>query len=93
MYPRDLIAYWADGFDWRAAEERLNRLQKLRAWSDRRPGGTSLIDRDAMLTDVTIYWLTGTIGSSMRMYRAIEAMPTRSSPGSSRCPLRDVYPR
>ena len=28
-----------------------------------------------MLTDVTIYWLTGTIGSSMRMYWAMEAMP------------------
>lgn len=50
-------------------------VEKLRAWSDRRPDGTSLIDRDAMLTNLTIYWLTGTIGSSMRMYRAMEAMP------------------
>jgi len=50
-------------------------IEKLRAWSDRRPDGTSLLDRDAMLTDVTIYWLTGTIGSSMRMYRAAEAIP------------------
>lgn len=50
-------------------------VEKLRAWSARRPDGASLIDRDAMLTDVTIYWLTRTIGSSMRMYRAIESMP------------------
>lgn len=50
-------------------------VEKLRAWSGRRPDGTPLIDRDAMLTDVTIYWLTGTIGSSMRMYGAIEAVP------------------
>ena len=50
-------------------------IEKLRAWSDRRPDGTSLIDRDAMLTNVTIYWMTGTIGSSMRMYRANEAIP------------------
>ena len=50
-------------------------VEKLRAWSDRRPDGTSLLSRDAMLTDVTIYWLTGTIGSSMRMYRAMEAVP------------------
>ena len=50
-------------------------IEKLRAWSGRRPDGTSLLDRDAMLTDVTIYWLTGTIGSSMRMYRANEAIP------------------
>jgi hypothetical protein len=26
--------------------------------------------RDEILTNVTLYWLTGTIGSSMRMYRA-----------------------
>ena len=50
-------------------------VEKLRAWSDRRPDGTSLLSRDAMLTDVTLYWLTGTIGSSMRMYRATQAMP------------------
>ena len=24
-YLQDLLAYWADGFDWRAQEERLNR--------------------------------------------------------------------
>jgi pimeloyl-ACP methyl ester carboxylesterase len=50
-------------------------VEKLRAWSGRAPDGTSLLTRDAMLTDVTIYWLTGTIGSSMRMYWAMEAMP------------------
>lgn len=49
-------------------------VEKLRAWGGRRPDGTGLIDRDAMLTDVTIYWLTGTIGSSMRMYWAMEAV-------------------
>ena len=27
------------------------------------------IDRDAVLTDVTIYWLTGTAGSAARLYR------------------------
>jgi pimeloyl-ACP methyl ester carboxylesterase len=58
-------------------------IEKLRAWSGRRPDGTSLLDRDAMLTDVTIYWLTGTIGSSMRMYRANEAIPRRNAPEPS----------
>lgn len=28
---RDLVAYWRDRFDWRAAEERLNRFTQLRA--------------------------------------------------------------
>jgi pimeloyl-ACP methyl ester carboxylesterase len=50
-------------------------VEKLRAWSDHHPDGSSLITRDSMLTDVIIYWLTGTIGSSMRMYWASEAMP------------------
>ena len=50
-------------------------VEKFHAWTGRGPDGASLLDRDAMLTDVTIYWLTGTIGSSMRMYRSIEAMP------------------
>lgn len=27
------------------------------------------VDRDAFLTDVTLYWVTGTVGSSMRIYR------------------------
>lgn len=26
------------------------------------------VDRDAFLTDVTLYWVTGTVGSSMRIY-------------------------
>ena len=30
---------------------------------------------DEVLTQVTTYWLTGTIGSSMRMYRANAAIP------------------
>jgi pimeloyl-ACP methyl ester carboxylesterase len=50
-------------------------VEKLRAWSGRGSDGKSLLSRDAMLTDLTIIWLTGTIGSSMRMYRAIEGMP------------------
>jgi pimeloyl-ACP methyl ester carboxylesterase len=28
-----------------------------------------------MLTNITLYWLTGTIGSSMRMYRSNAAIP------------------
>jgi pimeloyl-ACP methyl ester carboxylesterase len=27
-YLRDLLAYWADGFDWRAQEQRLNRFEQ-----------------------------------------------------------------
>jgi pimeloyl-ACP methyl ester carboxylesterase len=40
-------------------------VEKMRAWSD----GDGLT-RDEILTNITIYWLTSTIGSSMRMYSA-----------------------
>ncbi|MFI6318425.1 epoxide hydrolase family protein [Nonomuraea sp. NPDC050556] len=35
-YLRDLVAYWADGFDWRAAEARLNTFPHYRAEVDGR---------------------------------------------------------
>ncbi len=46
-------------------------VEKLRAWSD----GDGSFTRDEILTNITIYWLTGTIGSSMRMYNANAAIP------------------
>ena len=45
------------------------------------PGATAAVtssasfSKDEILTNVTIYWLTGTIASSMRMYRANAAIP------------------
>ncbi|MBB2923363.1 epoxide hydrolase family protein [Cellulomonas cellasea] len=36
-----------------------------------RPDGA--VDRDALLTDVSVYWFTGTIGSSARLYRESES--------------------
>ncbi|GAA2224379.1 epoxide hydrolase [Herbiconiux moechotypicola] len=52
-------------------------VEKLHAWSDLRPGGSldGVYTRDEILTNLTIYWLTGTIASSMRMYRANAALP------------------
>lgn len=47
-------------------------VEKLHAWSD------SDLARDDVLANLTIYWLTGTIGSSMRMYNANAAIePTQ----------------
>jgi pimeloyl-ACP methyl ester carboxylesterase len=41
--------------------------EKYREWSD---GGLgTAIDRDDLLTIITIYWVTNTIGPSMRLYR------------------------
>jgi len=39
-------------------------LEKWRSWSD----PSCVIDRDLLLTTVTLYWVTGTITSSMRDY-------------------------
>ncbi len=49
--------------------------EKLRAWSDCDGDVKRRFTKDEILTHVTIYWLTGTIGSSMRMYRANAAIP------------------
>src|SRR6185503_14774552 len=45
-------------------------VEKLRAWSDCDGDIERSFTKDEILTNVTLYWLTGTIGSSMRMYRA-----------------------
>ena len=50
-------------------------VEKLRAWSDCDGDVERSFTRDEILTNVMLYWLTGTIGSSMRMYRANAAIP------------------
>jgi pimeloyl-ACP methyl ester carboxylesterase len=50
-------------------------VEKLRAWSDCHGDVERSFTKDEVLTNVTIYWLTGTIASSMRMYRANAALP------------------
>lgn len=50
-------------------------VEKLRAWSDCGGDLERSFTRDEILTNITIYWLTGTIGSSMRMYHANAAIP------------------
>ncbi|WP_370545279.1 alpha/beta fold hydrolase [Herbiconiux sp. VKM Ac-1786] len=69
---RDAPQQAADG---RRRAERLPRglaawiLEKLHAWSE------ADLEPDDILTNLSIYWFTGTIGSSMRMYRANAALP------------------
>lgn len=50
-------------------------VEKLRGWSDCGGDVERSFTRDEILTNVTIYWLTATIGSSMRMYHANAAIP------------------
>ncbi|MFD9286869.1 epoxide hydrolase family protein [Streptomyces sp. NPDC060030] len=50
-------------------------VEKLQAWSDCDGDIERSYTKDEILTNVTLYWLTETIGSSMRMYRANSAIP------------------
>ncbi len=50
-------------------------VEKLRGWSDNDGDIEQSFTKDEILTNVTIYWLTQTIGSSMRMYAANAAIP------------------
>jgi pimeloyl-ACP methyl ester carboxylesterase len=43
-------------------------LEKFRTWSDCGGDLDSVYSRDDLLTNLTIYWATQTIGSSMRLY-------------------------
>ena len=45
-------------------------VEKLRGWSDCGGDVERSFTKDEILTNIMIYWLTGTIGSSMRMYHA-----------------------
>jgi pimeloyl-ACP methyl ester carboxylesterase len=49
-------------------------VEKLRAWSDCDGDVERRFTKDEILANVTLYWLTGTIGSSMRMYNANAAI-------------------
>ena len=48
--------------------------EKFGEWTD---GGLSAVDRDQMLTNISVYWLTRTAGSSARLY--YEAARSRAS--------------
>jgi len=45
-------------------------VEKLRTWSDNDGDIEQSFTKDEILTNLTIYWLTATIGSSIRMYHA-----------------------
>lgn len=43
--------------------------EKFHAWSDCAGDIRNVISWDALLTNISLYWFTGTIGSSVRLYR------------------------
>ncbi|KQU53335.1 multidrug MFS transporter [Rhodococcus sp. Leaf278] len=51
-------------------------VEKLRGWTDCDGVIERSFSKDEILTNITLYWLTGTIGSSMRMYNANGSIPS-----------------
>ena len=77
---RDLCVYWAESYDFDAHRSRLAALaawilEKLVAWSDCRGDLETVYGREDVLDLLTEYWVTATIGSSIRMYRAKASIP------------------
>jgi len=60
-------------------------VEKFREWTD---GDLpeDAVDRDQMLTNVTVYWLTGTAGSSARLYFEAARSGTWGPPAPSTVP-------
>lgn len=50
-------------------------LEKFHAWSDCDGNPLNVFDRDDLLTNVMIYWLSGSIGASMQYYWAHRLAP------------------
>jgi pimeloyl-ACP methyl ester carboxylesterase len=60
-------------------------LEKFHAWTDRRGGPAPGLSRDQMLANVSIYWFTQTIESSMRFYlETVPLMPWVKDPWQER---------
>ena len=56
-------------------------VEKFRDWSDCGGDLSRRFDLDEVLAMVTLYWVTGTIGSSMRLYREASRNPLRLRQG------------
>ncbi len=56
-------------------------VEKFRAWSDCGGDVETRFTKDELLTTLTIYWVTGTIGSSVRLYYENQRNPLIFQPG------------
>jgi microsomal epoxide hydrolase len=63
-------------------------VEKFREWSDCEKVPEDAVDRDRLLTNVMVYWLTGTAGSAAHYYYDNAAMmPTAPTPPAPPPPL------
>jgi pimeloyl-ACP methyl ester carboxylesterase len=70
-------------------------VEKFWRWTDNDGTIESAIDRDGLLTNLTIYWATQTIGSSMRLYaeaaRAQDGWAMPQVPVGYLMPSKDLF--
>ncbi|MET1074363.1 MAG: epoxide hydrolase family protein [Umezawaea sp.] len=67
-------------------------VEKFKEWTDSKDVPEDAVDRDLMLTNVMVYWLTGTAASSARLYK--EAVKTWGRVEVSTTPTAlAVFPR
>ncbi|SDR56848.1 Pimeloyl-ACP methyl ester carboxylesterase [Rhizobiales bacterium GAS113] len=55
--------------------------EKFRVWTDCGGEIERAVTRDELLTDISIYWFTQTISSSIRLYYEVRNKPLRFQPG------------
>jgi hypothetical protein len=58
-------------------------VEKFTEWTDSTDRPEQAVDRDQMLTNVMLYWLTGTATSSARIYYRSRTCSSRTSANSS----------
>jgi epoxide hydrolase len=63
-------------------------VEKFREWSDSAKAPEDALDRDQMLTNIMLYWLTGTAGSAAHLYvEMADILPVFATPPSPPPPL------
>jgi pimeloyl-ACP methyl ester carboxylesterase len=63
-------------------------VEKFREWTDSAKVPEDAVDRDQLLTNVMLYWLTATAGSSAQLYvETVELLPTAAVPPPPLPPL------
>jgi pimeloyl-ACP methyl ester carboxylesterase len=68
--------------------------EKFKEWTDSRDRPEDAVDRDQLLTNVMLYWLTGTAGSSARIYYERAHSDWGASPETSVAPTAlAVFPQ
>lgn len=61
--------------------------EKIVAWSSTRPDGSPAFDRQLLLSTLTLYWATGTIGTSLLPYWAYAHNPDAALPPDDPSPV------